>query len=122
VESGIVHARYRVTDPFPGEATRRYLVSEQTRLGWRPRLTDIAGNSIAGPDDLQPVTVGTVGIGTLHWTGYWEDRKGNVVSYSLNYSCVSQEQCSRANDLEVVATLIPASEVLEFRDAFGKRR
>ncbi len=121
VESGIVFATYRITDPFPGEATRRYLVSEQARLGWKARFTDIIGNSVAGPDDEQCQESGTAGVGTLHWTGYWEDRSGNVTSYSMNYSCVSRDECREARNLEVLAALVPAREAKSYADALRGR-
>jgi hypothetical protein len=56
-EAGLLHFTYEVADPFPGDRTRIYLVTEQRRLGWLPRLVDISGTPIPHPE-ASPERVG----------------------------------------------------------------
>jgi len=110
---------YRMSAPYPAESFLAGIEARMSQRGWKPAQKDLLNPTIttSNAGGWTSYVDGRVSprIGVHQWLGYWQNREGDVVSYTLQYSSAADDPTRKPplpdnSDLHVTAFLIPMQQ------------
>ena len=120
-EGTVTHASYRSREALPAGELRANIARQMKRRHWTPREKDFLGRKVTHLDGWDVLEDEKSGLSVHSSTGYWEDKKRNVVVYSLSYRCDSRTDCNHGQIAEVVVSRYPREAVAQLGPRFQEQ-
>ena len=123
-EHGMDTVQYRVTEPYPADATLSFIRSAVEARGWRTLKEDFLN---PGLPSSHVKGWGTVIDGTVtpnqtrhSWHAQWTNRHGDMLLYHLDYHCALEDRL-HSDEVVVSAAFLPKA-VYEGAKAESRRQ
>jgi hypothetical protein len=106
------YVTYRVSDPYPGQATIKSIRSTLRQRGWRPRATEFV-NDLPFDVTARWRSLEMEGVQVSVWYEQWEGPAGDVASYTFTYQPGTSPSLSPRGPMSVSAMLFGRDTVKE---------